>query len=75
MLKVNLLKSFKYGIVITLISPFLGWIKVIPFDPEIPILPVPLQILRIFIISYAISFCINIIFNLIKEKIKNYDKN
>lgn len=77
MIRRNLLISLSISLGLTCLSFFLGWIHVLPYDDALPIIPVPFQVLRIFIITFLTTFIVFTLSYYIRIpflKIKRHDK-
>ena len=77
MVKKNLGVSLKISLGLTSLSYFLGWLHVFPYDETVPIIPIPLQLLRIFVIVFLSTFIVFILSDYLKIqflKFKKHDK-
>lgn len=77
MIRQNLLISLRISLGLTCLSFFFGWLRVLPYDDALPIIPLPFQVLRIFIITFLTAFMVFTLFYYIKIlflKIKRHDK-
>ena len=62
----NFYKSLKIAVVLTFLSPFMGYLRFPALDLGVSVLPIPLQLIRFFIIYFSVFFLGSTIFGIIK---------